>query len=261
MSDRPKQFAAAANQLRITAFWGLEYDTELLSALCAVDDAEAFMKIDFAEIDRRIEAGELTREWWSREAGEVLLQEARESFTAIRSKLETEHGAREANTMIERHFERLEQWRDSKTDAAPEIAVIAILADWLRHADGGSIPSHSRIAAVVESLKAYGAFFCDDTTSEERKRLSAGELLRPIKNIVVWRRERTAITPDAKNWSVIYAEQMERLARLIYDNQLFQGGQVRVDRWLKKTGLPVTPGTDKSRLLFGAVRVKKAPGS
>ena len=260
MND-PQAFQAAAIGTRIAAFWGMNYDTDLMAALCSVDDAELFMKQDFIEIERRIEAGELTRELWSRESGEALLLDARECFAAIRSRIEDEHGTGEASRVIVHHLERMEDWRFSTVNACPEIAVIVIMSDWLRHADGGEIPSHSRIANLIESLKAYAPFFRDGTTNDEKRRLANSEILRPMQNLVVWRMERTPYIPGGKKPSATYAKQLEEIeeiARFIFDHGLFIGEQVRIDRWLRKTEMPLTPGADKSRSLFGAVRVRRS---
>lgn len=231
-------------QIYASAFWGRQYDTDLLNALETLDNAE--------RIARSGEEGEAPHELYSYDA--VLhLQAPKSRVAAIRERLESEHGAREASRIIECHYHRIEEVRKSDEFTYPEIFVITVLTEWLRHADGGKIPTASRVAALIESLKAYAPFF-KDITNDERRRLASGEALRPMQNVVVWRAQRNSAM-GVKT----YSETLIWIARYIFDRDLFFGEKVRVDKWVKQLPLPLTPGTDKSRSLFGVVKAEATP--
>ena len=106
MSSEPDHLT----QICESTFWGREYDTDLLNALEALDNAE--------RIARSGEEGEAPHELYSYDA--VLhLQAPKSRVAAIRERLESEHGAREASRIIERHYHRIEEMRKSDEFSLP----------------------------------------------------------------------------------------------------------------------------------------------
>ncbi len=181
-------------------------------------------------------------------------EETRETAAAIHERLESKHGLREAIRIIERHYARLDKHHHDLGDVVtPEIFVISTLVDWLRDTDGGKMPTAARVGVLIDSLKAFAPFF-KDTPDDERRRLGKSEALHPMRNIALWLAQL-----DPAKGEEHYVEQLERIARLIFDRRLFFGEGVRVDRWIKQIPLRLAPGTDKSRSLFGVVKAKTTP--
>lgn len=180
-------------------------------------------------------------------------EETSEMAATIRERLESKHGLREANRIIERHYARLDKHRRDLGDVVtPEIFVIVTLVSWLCDTDGGT-PTAARVGVLIDSLKAYAPFF-KDTPDDERRRLGKSEALRPMRNIALWLAQR-----DPAKGEKHYVEELERLARLIFDRGLFFGNSARVDKWIKQIPLRLAPGADKSRSLFGVVKAKTTP--
>lgn len=181
-------------------------------------------------------------------------EETRETAATIRERLESKHGLREAIRIIKRHCARLDKHRHDLGDlVTPEIFVITTLVNWLRDTDGGKTPTAARVGVLIDSLKAYAPFF-KDTPDDERRRLGKSEALRPMLNIALWLAQR-----DPAKGEKHYVEQLERIARLIFDRGLFFGKSARVDKWINQIPLRLAPGTDKSRSLFGVVKAKTTP--
>ena len=129
------------------------------------------------------------------------------------------------------------------------------LARLLRRADGGAIPTASRIGDLIESLKAYAPFF-KGIPESERARLEKSENIRPMRNVALWLSQQEE--GDRSNLRKNHTETLVAVARFIFDYGLFFGEKVRVARWIKHPGSVGAPqiatGRDKSRSLFVVVR-------
>lgn len=215
-----------------------DYDGELLDAI-----------LDFPDLDNYD-----PRHY----GGDELLVSACDRLAAIRARLESEHGSREANRIVERHYEKVDEMRAARwtaTRGRGEAVVVEILAKLLRRADGGAIPTASRIEALIESLKAYAPFF-KGIPNGERERLANSAYIRPMRNVALWLSQQEE--GDSSKWRKIHTETLVAVARFIFDHDLFFGKKVRVARWIKRPGSVGAPqlatGRDKSRSLFVVVR-------
>jgi hypothetical protein len=243
-----------------SAQYGKDYDRGLMDALSHLIHAEEFARMDFETLEVKVDVGDgkATGECWNREWALANLESARNDAASIRSDLEEKHGARKASAIWESHFKRLEEWDGRKDHESPEIAVIVTAYVWLREADGGAVPCASRINALIESIRAYGPLFVKSTSESDKQKLLGGNALAPM-NYVAWNRAfRTPHTEGQRKPSAIYIEELIAMARFVFDKDLFPG-KVRAERWLKNTPLRLTPGSDKSSSLFGAVKARKTP--
>ena len=216
-----------------------EYDNELLGAMLNLPDLDNY---DPRHYD-----------------SDELLVSARDRLTAIRARLESEHGSREAHGIVERHYKKVDEMRATRCTATRgqgEAVVVEMLARLLQRADGGAIPTASRVEALIESLKAYAPFF-KGIPNSERERLANSEDIRPMLNVALWLSELEE--GDSIKWRKIHIQALEAVARFIFDHGLFFGEKVRVARWIKhprSVGAPqLATGRDKSRSLFVVVRV------
>lgn len=217
-----------------------DYDVELLDAM-----------LDFPDLDN----------YDSRHYdGDELLVSARDRLAAIRARLESEHGSREANRIVERHYEKVDEMRAARwtaTRGQGEAVVVVILAGLLQRADGGALPTAARVEALIESLKAYAPFF-KGIPNDERQRLANSEALRPMLNVALWLSQQEEGGGDKSKRRKMHTEGLVAVARRIFDHGLFFGEKVRATRWIKYPGSVGAPqlatGRDKSSSLFVVVK-------
>lgn len=227
-----KYFHEAAFDVIRQAQWGDSYDCELMDALSRLDQAEAFMLIDFEALEPRIESGELTREWWNRKAAHADLQAARNDFWIVKERIGAERGGENVFGIIAEHSARLAEWRESSKHDNPEVAIVAWLAEWLSKADG-VVPTFRRVGDLLAALKGIGPLFdgmggvgthakAVDKAIKlrvERQKKRASQRMGTIYP-KPWKRHSTRWeVAYAKRWKGMYEKEMMAIAKRIHDDK------------------------------------------
>lgn len=194
------------------AQWGDSYDCELMDVLSHLDQAEAFMRIDFEALEPRIQSGELTREWWNRKAAHADLQAARNDFWIVKERISAERGGDNVFGIVAQHSARLAEWRELSRHDNPEVAIVAWLAEWLSQADG-TVPTCKRVGDLVCALKGLRLEGKQADTYEKAVRKAVKLRVEREKTRASKRMESTypkAWKSHAKRWQAIFAKRLDR---------------------------------------------------
>lgn len=238
MSIPKKSFHQVAFSALLKAQWGKDYDPELMATLKLLDDAEQFVKLDWEAIEKDIQAGKLTREWWNRDLAERDLKESRDSLNAIQEELVKSHGAREASRIIEAHYNRREEWEKDQKQAKPEWAMTAWLLDCLTQCDGQAPTDHAKIDNLIDALKYYAKAFDEGISHEEKKMICNSKIARPIEEYAEQRAKRQHPN-DYDEWRIIYLKEMHQAAMRIATDNLFPASKTQSRKITRPMGLPI----------------------
>jgi hypothetical protein len=253
------EFWKSLTDTQSQAYWGKAYDLDLIAILLRLEAVEEYMKIDWWEEVRLAEEGKPTIQYWDPEAVkaelEAELDAARAAYWIARDRLAANRTPGEALRFIADHYDRIAI--DNATFSVSgrgkpdkiETLIIAQLASCLTHADvasclthaDGTIPCASRVAVLINSLKAAAPYFRPEASDEEKLKLAKTNELYPMLNTCE-NLKRLGARREAK--------QLKEFARIIYKEKLFRCGTSKIQEKIRKAVPLLKGGLDKSRSLY-----------
>lgn len=231
--------------------WGTTYDQHLMAALVRLDDAEEIMKLDWQEIERQVEAGELKREYWDHMAASKALESARAEYWIAHEQLAKDHTPAEVHKIIAEHYGGIAEYRLMGKRAKVKSVIIIELEFMLIFADGSS-PCVTRVADLIEALKACAPLFIPETGADAKRKLRKAHELRPLL--------RTIENLAEQGWDKAgRAEYFEGIARYIHEEGLFRGAKTNVEKKIRAAAPLMKGGLDKSSSLHGQPKRDRRP--
>lgn len=192
------------------AYWGKDFDLDLIDAILRLDEAEAGL------IWHNIEGEEV---WDSdSEAADRDLENARAGYWFAELQLRRKHSIAEAYKRIAKHRERIKEHRESGGVEDVKKWVTATLVDLLFHANG----KRPKVADVAELIAALEAAAKGETDRDREKLLSD-----------------TQVALVAQGWDPeSLAKEIDEVARRIVGEKCFNRTRDNImKRTLRPTGL------------------------